>query len=295
MSELHVLKNYIKLIRGEFFIASLLPVLIAQILSVRQGHSFSAGVFLLVAASVVCVHGLTNVVNEYYDYKNGVDTERSSGVRHLLVEGMVAPAGVRAMISVFAILCVSAGLWIYYLRGIPLLILGAAGMIGGYCYTAPPAAYKYRGFGEGAVFLLMGPMLLTGAYGAITGEFSMLAVILSIPAGFLIAAVLNSNNIRDIEEDTNSGIITSATVLGLKRSRIVYIMLLAGAFIWIPTVIATGIFGQKIAIAVLALPLALMNIRDISSGDSVRMARIDIQTVKLYIFYLVLLGAGLAV
>ena len=295
MSVVPGIRNYVKLLRGEFFIASLLPAIIALVYSLKEGYSFSPGIFLPAAAAIVCVHGLTNIVNEYYDYKNGVDTERSAGVQHLLVDGIVTAAGVKRMITLFAVLCAAAAFWAYFLRGLPLLLLGILGTLGGYFYTAPPAAYKYRGLGEFAVFLLMGPMLVTGVYAAITGEFSLRAAILSIPAGLLIAAVLNSNNIRDIQEDKSSGITTLATVLGLKSARIVYVVLLAGAFIWIPAAAGAGLFAPKIAIAGLALPLAVMNIRTIYTGDPEQMARIDIQTVKLYIAYSVLLVIGLAV
>jgi len=288
-----ILKNYIKLLRGEFFIASLLPVFIALAFSAGEGHPILPGILALTAAGALAVHGLTNVSNEYFDYINGVDTARSAGVEHLLLAGSVSVSGAKKMIVLFAVLCLAASLAIYLIRGPWLFALGMAGSAGGFFYTAPPLAYKYRGLGELAAFLLMGPMLVAGAYAALTGRFSLHALALSLPVGMLIAAVLNSNNIRDIDEDRDSGIRTSAVILGYRRSSFLYTALMAGPFLWALAAWLSGLFGPMVLIVLAAAPLAIGNIIVVRRRDREAIRDIDIRTVKLYVLFCALLAVSL--
>jgi hypothetical protein len=93
-------------------------------------------------------------------------------------------------------------------------VLGILGLVGGYGYTAPPLRYKYRALGVPLVFLLMGPLMVVGSYFAVTGAWSVEALILSVPVGLLVAAILHGNEWRDIGEDTRAGIVTLSSRLG---------------------------------------------------------------------------------
>lgn len=83
---------------------------------------------------------------------------------------------------------------VIYVRGWPIAVLGVVGLIGGFGYTAPPLQYKFRALGIPLVFLLMGPLMVGGAYYVITGTFDVRALIVSIPVGLLVAAILLERN-----------------------------------------------------------------------------------------------------
>ena len=97
------------------------------------------------------------------------------------------------------------GLYLVALRGPAIVVLGLLGLVGGYVYTAPPFQYKYHALGVPLVFLLMGPLMVVGSYFAVTGAWSLTALVLSIPVGLLVAAILHGNEWRDISEDTRAG------------------------------------------------------------------------------------------
>ena len=96
------------------------------------------------------------------------------------------------------------------------------GFITGVCYTARPVALKYKALGEIAVFVMFGPLMVSGAYFVQTGAFSSRVVWISIPFGIFVALVLFANNIRDIGFDGPAGIHIVATLLGGTRSARVY-------------------------------------------------------------------------
>src|SRR5579875_1152169 len=151
--------------------ASIVPVLVGSALAWRDG-AFSFGLFLVVLFASVVLQSGTNVINELYDVRNRVDTIESPRASRAIVEGRLSEQeafwGGLALFGVVAVV----GRGLVALRGWPMLVLGVVGMLGGYFYTAPPFQYKYRALGVPLVFLLMGPLMVIGAYYALTGTYS---------------------------------------------------------------------------------------------------------------------------
>src|SRR5713226_144325 len=125
---------------------------------------FDWTLFLTSLAAILCLHIGTNVTNEIYDVRKGVDTIVSPRASHAIVKGRITDrdAYVFAVLA-FAIAC-GLGVYLVSVRGWPLVALGIAGLIGGYTYTAPPFQYKFGSFGIPLVFLLMGPLMVVGTY-----------------------------------------------------------------------------------------------------------------------------------
>src|SRR5207245_812734 len=104
----------------------------------------------------VALHVGTNVTNEIYDVRKGVDTIVSPRASHAIVKGRISePAAYRFAIAAFAV-AVLVGLYLTSVRGWPIVALGIVGLVGGYTYTAPPFQYKFGPVGIPLVFLLMG-------------------------------------------------------------------------------------------------------------------------------------------
>ncbi|MGI9282271.1 MAG: prenyltransferase [Endozoicomonas sp.] len=128
--------------------------------------------------------------------------------------------------GLFALVAIVIGLWLVWLTGWPLFLLGLFGVIAGYFYTGEPIVYKHRGLGVPAVFLLTGVLMVSGAYYAVSGIWSNELLWISIPVSLLTAALLVSNEVRDYLDDRSSSIRTLTVRIGYDMSRALYVVLL---------------------------------------------------------------------
>ena len=112
----------------------------------------------------MALHSGTNVINEIYDVRKGVDTITSPRASHAILKGRMTEREAFAhRVRVLRPRRRSAGLGLTVLRGWPIVALGLIGLVGGYFYTAPPFQYKFHALGVPLVFLLMGPLMTVGS------------------------------------------------------------------------------------------------------------------------------------
>jgi len=138
--------------------------------------------------------------------------------------------------------------------------------------------------------------MVIGSYFCLTGHYDNSILFISIPIGFLVTAILQANNARDIGRDSQAGIKTVAVLLGLERAKVCYIFLLLGAYIAAVVMVLMGILNLWVLIVFCSLPLALKNIKTIynCSGSCVEsIASLDVMTAKLHLMFGVLLMAGI--
>ena len=152
--------------------ASIIPVLAGAGLAWANGH-FTFWIFLLVLIGGVGLQIGTNVINEIYDVRQGIDNITSPRASHALFKGALTEReafgvafGAFAMVALVGIVLVA-------LRGWPMLLLGVVGLVAGYSYTGPPFQYKFHALGVPLVAVLMGPLEVVGTYYAITGGFDV--------------------------------------------------------------------------------------------------------------------------
>jgi 1,4-dihydroxy-2-naphthoate octaprenyltransferase len=146
------------------------------------------------------------------------------------------------------------------------------------------------------VFLLMGPLMVVGSYFAITGLWATQALVLSIPVGLLVAAVLDGNEWRDISEDTRAGIVTLSSLIGREWAHYAYIALVLGAYITLGLAVVFNLLPPATALAILSLPFLAQVIRSAelgASGQARAIAMIDLQTARLHLAFGALLVAGI--
>jgi len=276
--------------------ASIIPVAAAGALAATDSvlswpllvASLFAGMFLQVG---------TNVVNEVYDVRKGIDSITSPRASQALVTGRVTERAAFVLAGVAFLLSAGIGVGLVVVRGLPMLLIGVAGLVGGWGYTAPPLQYKYRAWGLPTVFLLMGPLMVEGGYYAITGRWSGTAVILSLPIGLLVTAILHGNEWRDIGEDGRAGISTLSIRAGRRVAHRLYVGLLVSAYIALALAVAVNVLPPLSLLAVLSLPLLVSALRASelgATGQQRAIAMIDLQTAQLHAAFGVLLVAGLA-
>ena len=291
------LAAYYEIIRPFSFTASSAPVAVAGALAAFEGI-FDWPLFLASLAASVLLHIGTNVVNEIYDVRKGVDTIVSPRASHAIVKGAIGDREAYVLAILAFALAFGLGVYLASVRGWPIVALGLVGLVGGYTYTAPPFQYKFSSYGIPLVFALMGPLMVMGAFYAITGTIDGSSFAVSIPVGLLVAAILHGNEWRDISEDARAGARTFSVRMGRDAAHWLYVGLVVGAYIALTVAVLAELLPTWTLLAMLSLPLLVRQIRSAefgASGQQRAIAMIDLQTAQLHAAFGYLMVAGLLV
>jgi 1,4-dihydroxy-2-naphthoate polyprenyltransferase len=221
--------------------AAIAPVLVGTAAAVEVSSDLRVGAFLAALIGSVFIQIGTNLSNDYSDAKRGADTADRLGPVRVTSSGLVAPRRVLVATWVAFGVAVIAGVYLTVLAGIVILIVGAASILAGVLYTGGPRPYGYEGLGELFVFLFFGIVAVNGSYYVQLEHLAWLPFGLSVAVGFLATAILVVNNVRDLETDRRAGKLTLAVRIGRRRTRRLYALLLAAAFLAVPiSLLATG-------------------------------------------------------
>jgi len=285
-------KAWIQASRPFSFTASMTPIFLGATLVPFLRVSARWELMPLIAIASLLLHAATNMISEYFDYQKGVDRVDTYGGSRVIVDGLLSPKQVfwGSVILFVSTLCI--GLVFVVIHGWPILLLGLIGILGGVFYTATPVGYKYLGLGDLLVFILMGPLMVIGSFYVLTGTFQYKVLWISLPIGFLVAAILSANNLRDVLHDTQAGIKSTASVLGFRWARLEYSMLVLGAYITTLIMMAFGILPLWSLLTLLLIPLAVKNIKAALSSVSDKpetIAALDIQTAQVHLLFGILL------
>jgi 1,4-dihydroxy-2-naphthoate polyprenyltransferase len=291
------LRALVEITRPFSLTASIVPVSAAGALALLD-DAMNWGLFVLALVAGVLLQVGTNVINEVYDVRKGVDSITSPRASQALVTGRVRERDAFVLAYTALGLCGVLGLVMVAERGWPLLLIGAFGLVMGWGYTAPPLQYKYRALGLPLVFALMGPLMVLGGYYAITGRWSWDAAVASVPIGLLVTAILHGNEWRDIGEDARAGIRTISISAGRSAAHWIYVVLLTGAYITLALGVAFGWLPRLSLLAVLSMPLLVQALRASelgAIGQQREIAMIDRNTARLHAAFGALFVLGLAV
>jgi len=163
-------------------------------LALQDGAGGPAAALLVIVAGLLLQAGV-NLINDHSDLARGdFDAGERAAIRRHYRIGWVAIA-----------LAVAIGLGFVWLRGWPMLLLGAVGVLGAWSYAAGPLNFKARGLGVVAVFFLTGVLMVGGAYYALAGTVSLSLLWLSLPFSVYASLLLLANELRDYENDARDG------------------------------------------------------------------------------------------
>lgn len=233
-------------VRPFSFPASTMPVIFGTVLAVFVGDAdFKIGLFILSLAGMVILHAGANLLSDVNDFRRGLD-KIPTPVSGAIVRGLVSPRlGLRAA-GMLLLTGSLIGIAISVAVGPVIFFLGTAGVLIGALYTATPAALKYHGLGDLAVFLDFGILGALGAWTVQTGAASWVPVLWAVPLSMLVVAIVHANNWRDIQSDRAGNITTVASVLGDRPSLYYYAFLVFGAFaVLIAIMVVTNLAGAK--------------------------------------------------
>jgi 1,4-dihydroxy-2-naphthoate octaprenyltransferase len=284
-----------EMVRPFAFTGSFVPITAGATLAAVDGR-FSWPLFLAALAAGILIQSGTNVVNEVFDVRQGIDTITSPRASHAVLKGRFTERGAYLFaVSLFAAAC-AIGIGLAYVRGPAIIALGVLGIVAGYTYTAPPFQYKYKAVGLPMIFLIMGPIMTVGSYYAVSGTADLKSLVLSVPVGLLVAAIVHGNDWRDIGDDSRAGIVTPSILFGREWAHYAYIALVLGAYVSLALSVAARLLPPTTAIAILSLPFLAQVVRSAelgATGQARAIAMIDIQTARLHFAFGSLLVVGL--
>ncbi|HAO92379.1 MAG: hypothetical protein A2X99_04840 [Deltaproteobacteria bacterium GWB2_55_19] len=272
------LKDFFLSTRPQFFPGIAVPVALGASVAWHTHSEFHPVRFIISLAAAILFHGGMNVLNDYFDFKNGSDNINTSaltpftGGSRFIQNKRITPTETLSFGLTLVLLGSVAGLYLALTINPLLIVIGALGLLIGFFYSAPPVFLAGRGLGEAAVGLTFGVLTVLGAYLVQTGELGAQAFVSSLPMAFLIAALLYINEFPDYEADKKAGKRTLVVRLGPERGRWGILVILGGAYSSIVIGAATGALPRASLIAALsivtALPGAIGLIRNYKGGPA---------------------------
>jgi len=290
-------------IRPSYLPLSILPLLLGSVLAWMQtitiktplGH-FHFLHFLLALASIILLQIGAHLINDYYDYMHGIDTSNGLGPGGLIQQGLVKPANVLAVGLTALAFGTLGGIIVAMSGGLLVYVFGLVGLLCAYFYSATARSLSSLGLSELVSFLVFGPLITLGAYMIQTGHADRFVFVYSLPLGFLAAAVIHGNNMRDIESDAQAGKHTLASLVGLRLSRGIYLLLLIAAYVPLLVLAVPRHTLHLLLITLWTLPTLVVLITGILRTDTpAGLHQIMLQTIRLATYFTLLLAVALLI
>mgnify|MGYP001065203014 CR=1 FL=1 len=251
------LKVWLLETRPQFLLLSVTLVMLGTAIAWHEGY-FNLPKFMLTLIGLVLAHASVNILNDYFDYKSGIDLDvvrtPFSGGSGILPAGLLKPKGV----YIYGVGCLTAalaiGIYLTFVSGwqlLPLILLGGPVI---YFYTSHLTKWMVGEFWAG---LGLGTLPVLGAYFVQTGSYSAEAVIASLAPGFLTANLLFLNEFPDVEADKKGGRYNLVIALGYKNAGRLYASLCALTYLSIAAGVALKLMPPISLIGLVSIPFAL--------------------------------------
>jgi 1,4-dihydroxy-2-naphthoate octaprenyltransferase len=249
------------------FTASVVPAVYGALLALalrgRDGipdFHFDGIAFAVTILGCVAIHSASNLVNDFFDYRSGVDQPDNFGAVNVLVRKLMSPVQVSIEAAAAFALAAACGLYLVLEAGAaqwPLVALIVFGALSAYFYTAPPFAFKNRGFGDIQVMVSFALAMVFGAFYVQAHTLSWLPVVDALPVGLLVVDILHINNLRDLATDREAGITTIAIALGEAGAKRLHFLYVAGAFAATVVLVAFSLLSPWTLVVFASAPAAL--------------------------------------
>jgi 1,4-dihydroxy-2-naphthoate octaprenyltransferase len=280
--------------RPATLLASVSPVLVGSGLAAGDGV-FRWDAFAITLLTAVLLNVAVNFANDASDHARGADTVHRIGPPRAVASGLLSARQVWIGTAVVLALGCAGGIYLAAISGWVVIAIGAAAIVALLAYTGGPWPYGYHGLGELFVFGFFGPAAVVGSRYVHDATIPADAWLLAIPVGLLVTAILVVNNVRDLETDRAAGKRTLAVLIGRAPTRVLFAVLVLGAFALIGGLAGLEVIDHGALIALTALPLAIGPIRAVATetaGEGLVAALKA--TARLHLVVGLLLAAGLA-
>ncbi len=243
---------YFEAFRPKTWIASISPVVIATSMASFAAF-FDLSTFIATLVTGLSVQIGTNLANDYFDFRKGVDQKERLGPRKLIVQGLLTPkeVGVMTLLS-FLVAAISAS-HLILIGGLPILFLLLLAIVTGVLYSAGPFPLSHYGLGDFFVLFFMGSLAGGMTFFLQTGVLVADGFIGGLASGALSTAILTIDNLRDIDTDRKGGKRSLPLRFGALFGKCEYLLMHIIAFVIPIILVFVGYYSNYLLLAPLAL------------------------------------------
>lgn len=265
------LRHWISALRPRTLFLAVASTICANGMAYGTGR-FSISICILTILTATFLQLLSNLANDLGDYQHGTDiTGQRVGPTRTVQSGAITPHQMKIAITIAVFCSMLIGAALIYEASqfmnisymVLFLFLGAAAIWAAIKYTAGNNPYGYKGFGDIFSFIFFGPVAVVGTYFLHVHKMTFEPWLPAIGLGLFTAAVLNVNNMRDMENDRNSGKMTLVIHLGISKAKLYHAFLSIGGiacFIAYSLIYSAGWYNNLYMIFFIPFLIILRNI-----------------------------------
>ncbi|OAN64390.1 1,4-dihydroxy-2-naphthoate octaprenyltransferase [Balneola sp. EhC07] len=256
------LKIWVEAARPKTLAAAFVPVLVgATIAYQHELINWMATTVALICAFLIQIG--TNFANDYFDFVKGADTEERIGFERATAKGLISPKTMLNATIICMTLAFLFGLYLVWIGGAVVLIIGLSSLLFGVLYTGGPFPLGYNGLGDLFVFIFFGIVAVMTTYYVNALSWSVDTFWASLAVGALCTNILVVNNLRDVEQDKIAGKKTLGVLFGETMLKVEYTLMLLLAFAIPPHFYFQLDYEVWIFLPFLILPIALLHTKTI--------------------------------
>lgn len=287
------MKNWIQAARLRTLPLSLSGIIVGSAYAYHQGF-YDYRILVLALLTTLGLQILSNYANDYGDGVKGTDANRI-GEKRLVAAGVISASQMKKAVIITAIFTLFLALTLIYVSfgkenyafSIIFILLGIASIGAAIKYTVGSNAYGYNGFGDLFVFIFFGLVSVLGSNFLFTKKLDGMLVLAAATIGLLSVAVLNLNNMRDIENDKLAGKNTLVVKMGLENAKKYHQFLIASASLFYLLFAYSSNFSL-IPILIINIPLVI-HLQKIQKSEKYEDFDPELKKVALSTFALSLL------
>lgn len=236
----------------------------------------------------------TNFANDMFDFQKGADDEERLGPTRAAQAGLLTVRQLRGGIIVAFALAMGTGVYLTWIAGPVVVVIGLASIAAGLAYTGGPFPLAYNGLGDVFVLAFFGFVAVCGTTFVQALFVPEVAWAASIPIGALATAILVVNNVRDFEGDAHAGKTTLVVRFGRNGGVREYALLLAAAYATPVIMFLLGWTSAWVCLPLLTIPWAVRLFLSVVGDRGVALNRTLVGTARLLSVFGVLFALGIA-
>jgi 1,4-dihydroxy-2-naphthoate octaprenyltransferase len=256
-------------------------------------------VLSLALLTTVLLQILSNLANDYGDFKKGTDNEERVGPERALQSGVISEKQMKVALIINIILCLLTGIPLVLLAfeelnylSLLFILLGVLGIFAAIKYTVGKKAFGYSGLGDVFVFLFFGLVAVMGTYYLLNKVLPLDIILPAIAVGTLSAAVLNLNNLRDHVNDKASNKNTLVVKLGFEKAKIYHYVLLIIPFVC-ASIFSIVTENMYVLISWVVMPIAIVHLKKVARTKDPKEFDPELKKIALStLLFSILFGLG---